>query len=55
MKNALVEGEIDEIEKLGVNIDDFEQYVEMFEVASIEKRNNISVARLDTVDGTYEL
>src|SRR3989338_181639 len=55
LKNALVEGEIDEIEKLGVNIDDFEQYVEMFEVASIEKRNNISVARLDTVDGTYEL
>lgn len=55
LKNAIIEGETEEIMELGVNIEDFEQYAEIFEVASIEKRNNISIARLDTLDGNYEL
>lgn len=54
-KNALVEGEIGEIEKLGLDLSEFDDAIEFFNIISIKKVDDIPVSELGKVGGTYEL
>jgi len=54
-KNALIEGESDEIEKLGIDLSDFADAIEFFRVVSIKQMDGIPVGSLDKIGGKYEI
>jgi len=54
-KNALVEGESKEIEKLGIDLSDFADALEFFRITSIEKVDGIPIERLDKIGDGYEI
>jgi len=54
-KNALIEGESEEIEKLGINLSDFADAIEFFRIAALEHVDEIPVEKLDKIARQYEI
>jgi len=54
-KNALIEGENEEIEKLGIDLSDFADAIEFFRIVSIKHMEGIPIENLDKIGGKYEV
>lgn len=54
VKVAMIEGETEEIEMLGVDVSEFQQYVEFFSIADVAESKHTLISRLNKVDEIYD-